>query len=140
MKIRICGVGIKSSEASLAMVDFQDGEMELILQGSKKLKLKDDSIAANVQSFHASIVSFAHENKIDTFVIKSRNSRGAMGSGGITFKIEGLFQMQSEAKVEFMSPGALTSVSKSNFGALPVNLLKYQTDAYLAAAAYLKKL
>jgi hypothetical protein len=137
--MRVCGVGIKAATACLAIVDFSDGELSYQKLGEKKLELKDDADSANVRSLASSIESFATQHKIDKFVIKQRQKTGAMASGGITFKIEGLFQMQKKADVCFVSAQALTKVSKTNFGAIPDSLARYQNDAFLAAAAFIQK-
>lgn len=64
-----------------------------------------------------------------------------MASSGVTFKIEGLFQSQSVASVEFVSAQAIAKVKKSsNLGSVPQGINKYQEDSYFACLAYYKSI
>lgn len=138
--MRVCGVTIQAKNAIFVVVDHIDGDITVVAGCAKKIELKDDRNSSAVRSFAGSIEAFASDNKITVFAVKSRQSKGQMASGGITFKIEGLVQMQSIADVEFVSPQALTKIAKSsNLGAIPKGVAKYQSDAFLAAVSYLKK-
>ncbi len=66
----------------------------------------------------SAIEAFALQNKVDSFVIKSRQATGPRAGGGITFKIETLFQL-SGTPVVFISPPTLAKFAKSNLGRRP---------------------
>ncbi|MBN8900719.1 MAG: DUF3010 family protein, partial [Rhodospirillales bacterium] len=90
-------------------------------------------------SFKSAIEAFAIQNKIEEFVIKTRLKTGLKSGGGITFKIETLFQL-SEVPVVFLSPKTLTTFSqKSNLAGLPSTLKAYQHESYRAGAWRLSK-
>lgn len=138
--MRICGVDIKGKEAVLAIVCSDDeSNLTHVDSTSRKLKLPDDRDNEQLKVMHRTIKAFAIEHEIERFVIKTRKGTGPMASGGITFKIEGLFQL-SDTPVEFVSPQALGQFSKKNAGTPPPSVQKYQKDAYIAAAFYLAQL
>lgn len=140
MKItRVCGVTIKSAEAILVIVEMQDGNFIHVAQKLTKLKLADSKNSSDVQNLAKVIDDLAQGEKIDVFAIKSRQSKGQMSSSGITFKIEGLFQLQKHADCKFISPQAITKIAKGNIGTPPATVNKYQYDSYKAAVVVLSK-
>lgn len=128
----VCGVDIRASEAILALaVNTEDGPIHAESTVSK-LKLSDERNAADLATMKTAIEAFAHENAVTSFAIKSRKSSGVMASGGVTFKIEALFQL-SGVNVKFVSPQALANLAKKNAGGVPSSLFAYQHDAFRAA-------
>jgi hypothetical protein len=109
-----------------------------VKRDTKKLTLIDDRDKKCLSTMKSAIEAFALQNKISAFVIKSRQATGPRAGGGITFKIETLFQL-SETPVEFVSPPTLAKFAKSNLGGIPSSVVGYQTDAYRAGAWYLSK-
>ncbi len=105
---------------------------------TKKLMLRDDREAKSLSTMKSAIEAFALQNKVDAFVIKSRQATGPRAGGGITFKIETLFQL-SETRVVFISPPTLARFAKSNLGGVPTSVVGYQADAYRAGAWHLSK-
>lgn len=137
--MKICGVEIKSREAILAIVEIDaEGNLMHIKSASKKLTLEDDRDSKSVGVLHEAIKAIAKDHELACFVIKTRQAKGTMASGGITFKIEGLFQI-SGVPVEFVSPQAVSKTAGKNAGGVPSSVNQYQRDAYLAAVSYLIK-
>lgn len=134
----VCGVEIKGKEAILALVQSSPEETGHVECATKKLTLIDDRDAKSLSTMKSAIEAFALQNNVDTFVIKSRLATGPRASGGITFKIETLFQL-SGTPVVFISPPTLAKFAKSNLGGLPPSVVGYQTDAYRAGAWRLSK-
>lgn len=133
-----CGVEIKGREAILAIVqDSPDGSSHLTC-ATKKLALVDDRDKKSLSTLKSSIEAFALQNKIDVFVIKSRQASGPRASGGITFKIETIFQL-SDTPVVFANPVALAKFAKSNSGGVPATVVEYQANAFRAGAWYISK-
>jgi Protein of unknown function (DUF3010) len=137
----ICGVEIKGKEAILALVKSDDDDNLVHINcATKRLALNDDRDASALEGLKKAITAFANENKVECFAMKARQSSGQLASGGITFKIETLFQL-SGTTVEFVSAPTLAAFSKkSNIATPPRSVNKYQTDAYRAAAWKLAKL
>ena len=138
--MRICGVDIKGKQAILAIVTSDDeNNLTHVDSTSRKLELPDDRDSEQLKAMYRTIKAFATDHGIERFVIKTRNAKGERASGGVTFKIEGLFQL-SDTPVDFVSPQALGQFSKKNAGSPPASVKEYQKDAYLAAAWQLARL
>lgn len=138
--MKVCGVEIKAKEAILAIVESDtEGNLAHIKSASKKLTLNDDRDCKSLEVLYEAIKAFAKDHKLNSFVIKTRQTKGQMAAGGITFKIEGLFQL-SGIPVDFVSPQALSKLASKNTGAIPPTINQYQEDAYLAAVSQLAKL
>lgn len=134
----VCGVDIKAKESVLAVVQSDSDEWKHLQCDTKKLALKDDRDAELLVSLRSAIEEFARDNKVDVFAIKSRLATGPRSAGGVTFKIEALFQL-SGIPVVFVSPQAIAKLAKSNAGGLPKSVLAYQTDAYRAGICHASK-
>jgi Protein of unknown function (DUF3010) len=136
----ICGVDIKGKEAILSIVRADsDDNIEHLNCTTKKLALHDHEDATSLDALMKAIKAFANENRIEGFAMKSRQATGQLAAGGITFKIETLFQL-SGTEVTFVSPPTLAAFAKkSNLATPPQSVKKYQIDAYRAAAWKLAK-
>lgn len=136
----VCGVDIKAKEAVLAIVESdQEGNFIFRNAETKRLKLDNDRDSKAVKTMFEAIKAIAKKHDISSFVMKSRASRGSMASGGITFKIEGLFQL-SDTPVIFVSPQVIAKTKKSNAGKPPETVKIFQQDAYAAAISQIIKL
>lgn len=128
----ICGIDIQSNEAVLVLVTAEDGAAQISPRPIKKLALSHHHDATQMRQFMAAVESFFKENHVNEVVIKERTG-GLAAASGITFKIEALIQL-SHPSVSFVHGNTLRAFGKTNAGALPDGLLKYQREAYLAAA------
>ena len=138
--MKFCGVEIKAKEAILAIVESDtEGNFLHIRSTSKKLTLSDDRDCKSVEVLYEAIKALAKDHKLSGFVIKTRQTKGAMAAGGVTFKIEALFQL-SGTPVDFISPQALSKLASKNAGGIPATIKQYQSDAFLAAVSQLAKL
>jgi hypothetical protein len=131
-------VDIKAKEAVLAVVQSASDDWQHVKCETKRLGLGDHRDAKLLASMKSAIEEFARDNKIDVFAIKSRLATGPRAAGGITFKIEALFQL-SGTPVVFISPQAIAKLAKSNVGGLPASVLAYQTDACRAGVCHASK-
>lgn len=134
----VCGVDIKSKDAIIILARKDSDIVDIVDCSTKKISLENDQDAKFLFSMKAAIEALAQQNSIDKFIVKTRKSWGKAASGGITFKIEVLFQM-SGIPVVFVSPPTLAKFKKSNLGGFPSNIFGYQEDAYRAASWYLSK-
>lgn len=131
--MRVCGVHISGKKATLALVTIADGGPAYVDVRTRKFELGDHTNSDDLTALQRSIIDFARANDVELFAIKSRATKGHLAGGGITFKIEVLFQL-SGYKVVFVNPVAIAKfVKKSNFAGVPVSVRAYQHDAYLAA-------
>ncbi|NEH55533.1 DUF3010 family protein [Rhizobium leguminosarum] len=134
----ICGIDIRANAAVLVIVTEHDGLPQISSKPVKKLALSQEHSAPQMRQFMAAAESFFKENGVEQVVIKERTGGGLTAASGITYKIEALIQL-SHANVSFVHGNTLRAFGKTNVGAIPQGVLKYQTDAYLAAAWKLVK-
>lgn len=132
----ICGIELKSSEAIFAIVDSDDGRGGYIDTDPKRMHVADDENAADVQSFFDAFRNFLRDNHIDQIVIKKRAKRGQMAGGAVTFKLEGLIQLNGTVPVNFISGQAIAAYQKRHALNVPAALNRYQEQAYLAASIW----
>ena len=132
----ICGIELKSSNAIFAIVDSKDGEVEYLETDPKRMHLTDDENVGDVQSFFDAFRNFLRDNHIDHIVIKKRAKRGQMAGGAVTFKMEGLIQLNGTVQVDFMSGQGIAASQKRSPLNIPQELNRYQEHAYLAAAIW----
>ncbi len=131
--MKICGVEIKGSEAILAVIDIENEQAVFVDVGPKKIALKNDEDPGAVKSFFERFWGFIRDNHIDRVVIKKRSRRGEYAGGAVTFKIEGLIQLIDGCSIDLIDAQTITAVQKERRHKLPVNLNRYQEQAFLAA-------
>ena len=138
--MRVCGCEISAQEVRLAVVHLNDeGNVEMLRLKTTRIELVDDTSEADLQSFQAALHEFSRENKIDTFIIKTRAKKGKMAGGAVSFKIETLIQLVEGCDTRFVSPVALSHFAKREVEAYPEKLLVYLKNAFLAGAYALTK-
>lgn len=134
----VCGVDISGSTASMVLLTHTPEGIAHIPSEVKKLDLGDDQLRQSLLTMTSAIDSFARQTKVEKFILKSRLRRGKLRSGGVTFKIEALFQL-SDVPVVFVPPQTLAKFSKGNMAGKPDSVFAYQEDAFLAGAWYLSQ-
>lgn len=127
--MKVCGIELKSNIASLAIVDdkiYCDNKI-------KKIILDDDENQENIRKFCNEFLLFLEQNEIDKVIIKKRAKKGNFAGGAVTFKMEGLIQLNPLCEVNLISSQTISSFEKKNTIDFPDSLKKYQEQAYLAA-------
>lgn len=136
---RICGIEIKSSDAILTVLDYDDNNIEFVDIEPRKIKLGNDESSELIRSFLDSVINFTRDNHIDIIVIKKRAKRGTMSGGAVSFKIETLIQLNGVADVSFVSGQGISAANKKNPFQIPDNIKKYQEAAFMAANLYIRQ-
>ena len=137
---RICGIEIKGSEAIMVVMECGNDGCSFVDIETRKIKLANHESVASIQSFHDAIVNFTKDNRINLYIIKKRAKRGPMAGGPLSFKIEGIVQLNGIADVIFLSGQAIAASEKKEPFEVPEELKKYQHNAYLVASLYVRKL
>ncbi len=127
--MKICAIELKSNNAILVVLDNKE-YLDLKI---KKLILENDESQEDIRKFCNEFLLFLEQNKIEKIVIKKRAKKGNFAGGAITFKVEGLIQLNPICEVELISPQAISSFEKKNKLAYPSSLKKYQEQAFLTA-------
>jgi hypothetical protein len=127
--MKICGIDLKAS--NMILVVLENGKfLDLKI---KKVALENDENQNDIRSFCNDFLVFLEENSIGKIVIKKRAKKGNFSGGAVTFKMEGLIQLNPLCDVELVSSQTISSFEKKNDILFPDSLKKYQTQAYLTA-------
>ena len=138
--MRVCGCEISASEVRLAVVHRAvEGNIEMRRLNTTRIELEDDTSEADLRSFLAALQEFSRENKIDTFVIKTRAKKGRMAGGAVSFKIEALIQLVEGCNTRFVSPVALSHFAKKEVESYPDKMPVYMKNAFLSGAYVLTR-
>lgn len=138
--MKVCGIELKSNYTILTLVNYlSDDIVDYIDLKIKKIVLDDDENKNSVLKYFNDINTFFVDNKVEKIIIKKRSKKGAFSGGAVTFKMEGLIQLYSDAELELISSQAISSYEKKNNINFPNGLKKYQEQAFLSIISYLSK-
>ena len=127
--MKICGIELKANNIILVVLDNKNF-LDLKI---KKLILEDDERQEDIRKFCNEFLLFLENENIEKVVIKKRAKKGNFAGGAVTFKLEGLIQLNPFCEVELISSQSLSSFEKKNKIEFPSSLKKYQEQAYLTA-------
>ena len=127
--MNICGIELKANNVILVVLKNN----EYIDIKIKKLILEDDEKQEEIRKFCNEFLDFLQKNEIEKVFIKKRAKKGAFSGGAVTFKLEGLIQLNPLCSVELISSQSISIFEKKNQIEFPKELKKYQEQAYLTA-------
>jgi len=125
--VNICGVELKSNQLILVVLN----DKKYIDLKIKKIILDDDENQLNIRTFCNDFLVFLEKNNIKKVFIKKRAKKGNFAGGAVTFKMEGLIQLNPLCEVELVSAQKIGAFEKKNIIEFPDNLKKYQEQAFL---------
>lgn len=127
--MNICGIELKSNNLILVILNdkkYQDNKI-------KKIIFEDDEKQENIRKFCNEFLDFLQKNQIEKIYIKKRGKKGSFAGGAVTFKMEGLIQLNPICPVDLISTQTISSFEKKNQIVFPKELKKYQEQAFLTA-------
>ena len=127
--MNICGIELKANNVILVVLKNN----EYIDIKIKKLILEDDEKQEEIRKFCNEFLDFLQKNEIEKVFIKKRAKKGAFSGGAVTFKLEGLIQLNPLCSVELISSQSISTFEKKNQIEFTKELKKYQEQAYLTA-------
>ena len=127
--MKICGIELKANNAIFALLD----DKKFIDLKTKKLTIENDETQEDIRKFCNEFLVFLEENQVEKVVIKKRAKKGTFAGGAVTFKLEGLIQLNPLCSVELISSQSIATFEKKNEIEFPKELKKYQEQAYLTA-------
>ena len=125
--MNICGIELKAN--NVILVVLEDGKY--IDTKIKKLIIEDDEKQEDIRKFCNEFLDFLEKNKIEKVFIKKRAKKGTFSGGAVTFKLEGLIQLNPLCSVDLISSQSISTFEKKNQIEFPKELKKYQEQAYL---------
>jgi len=138
--MKICGIELKSNYTVLTLIDYSsDDIIDYIDLKIKKIILEDDENRDSIFKYFKDINTFFNDNKVEKIIIKKRSKKGAFSGGPVSFKMEGLIQLYSNAEVKLISSASINSYEKKNEIEFPKELKKYQEQAFLSIISSLSK-
>ena len=127
--MNICGIELKAN--NVILVVLEDGKY--IDTKIKKLIIEDDEKQEDIRKFCNEFLDFLQKNEIEKVFIKKRAKKGTFSGGAVTFKLEGLIQLNPLCSVDLISSQSISTFEKKNEIEFPKELKKYQEQAYLTA-------
>ena len=127
--MNICGIELKANNAILVVLK----NSEYIEIAIKKITIEDDEKQEDIRKFCNEFLDFLQKNEIEKVFIKKRTKKGAFSGGAVTFKIEGLIQLNPFCSVDLIPAQSISTFEKKNQIEFPKELKKYQEQAYLTA-------
>ena len=127
--MNICGIELKANNVILVVLKNN----EYIDIKIKKIVLEDDEKQEDIRKFCNEFLDFLQKNEIEKVFIKKRAKKGAFSGGAVTFKLEGLIQLNPLCSVDLISSQSISTFEKKNEIEFPKELKKYQEQAYLTA-------
>jgi len=131
--MKVCGIDLKANNMILVVLDNKN----YIDLKTKKITLENDESQEDIRKFCNEFLLFLEQNSIEKIVIKKRAKKGNFAGGAVTFKMEGLIQLNPICDVELISAQTISSFEKKNSIEFPEGLKKYQEHAYLTAISIL---
>ena len=125
----ICGIELKANNVILVVLKNN----EYIETKIKKLLIEDDEKQEDIRKFCNEFLDFLQKNEIKKVFIKKLAKKGNFSGGAVTFKIEGLIQLNPFCSVDLTSSQTVITFEKKNQIEFPKELKKYQEQAYLTA-------
>ena len=125
----ICGIELKANNVILVVLKNN----KYIETKIKKLLIEDDKKQEDIRKFCNEFLDFLQKNEIKKVFIKKRAKKGTFSGGAVTFKIEGLIQLNPFCSVDLTSSQTVITFEKKNQIEFPKELKKYQEQAYLTA-------
>lgn len=127
--MNICGIELKANNVILVVLKNN----KYIETSIKKIIIEDDEKQEEIRKFCNEFLDFLQKNEIEKVFIKKRAKKGAFSGGAVTFKLEGLIQLNPLCSVELISSQNISTFEKKNQIEFPKELKKYQEQAYLTA-------
>ena len=127
--MNICGIELKANNVILVLLKNSD----YIDIKIKKIVLEDDEKQEDIRKFCNEFLDFLQKNEIEKVFIKKRAKKGTFSGGAVTFKLEGLIQLNPFCSVDLVSAQSVSTFEKKNQIEFPKELKKYQEQAYLTA-------
>ncbi|MFT4655009.1 MAG: hypothetical protein ACI82S_002669 [Patiriisocius sp.] len=141
--MKICGIEIKSTEAVICLLNYQDGLFSLPDCRVRKIDFNKQNKTTDIRYFQNTFAKLAEDYKISKVVIKERPLKGKFAGGGLGFKMEAAIQLIASLDVDLISATELKASLKRNpvtVSFAETGLKIFQQNAFeLAYAAHMNE-
>ncbi|WP_291146734.1 DUF3010 family protein [Flavobacterium sp. UBA7680] len=138
--MKVLGIEISGREVRIIALEKKDEIITNYTAKYKPISLEDDETSNNVVLFKNTLFSVFDNFAPDEIVIKYRNpkGKGVHAPSPISFKIEGLIQIYTQANISFVNPSTLAAYYKKNKVSLEPDY-SYQNEALKIAYYFINK-
>ena len=106
--MNICGIELKANNVILVVLK----NSEYIETSIKKITIEDDEKQEDIRKFCNEFLDFLQKNEIEKVFIKKRAKKGAFSGGAVTFKLEGLIQLNPFCSVDLVSAQTINNLKR----------------------------
>jgi diketogulonate reductase-like aldo/keto reductase len=126
--MNVCGIELKASQAILVAMNSDTQEVF----ATTKIALEKDEQQEEIRQFCNAFLHFLETHNIELIGIKKRAKKGTFSGGAVTFKMEGLIQLNPLCEAHLITAQSLSTLAKST-SISTFGVKKYQETACLTA-------
>ena len=112
--MRVCGVDLAGNDANIALMNLENGLIQLPDCRTRKLSLQKAATAHELKYFQKSFAQLVQDYKIETIVIRQRPMKGKFAGGAIGFKLEAALELLNGVQVIVMPPTEIKAALKES--------------------------
>ena len=140
--MRVCGVELAGNDANIALMNLENGLIQLPDCRTRKLSLQKAATAHELKYFQKSFAQLVQDYKIETIVIRQRPMKGKFAGGAIGFKLEAALELLNGVQVIVMPPTEIKTALKESRVFIEFSetgLKGFQKSAFETALAYVSQ-
>ncbi len=140
--MRVCGVELAGNYANIALMNLENGLIQLPDCRTRKLSLQKTATAHELKYFQKSFAQLVQDYKIETIVIRQRPMKGKFAGGAIGFKLEAALELLNGVQVIVMPPTEIKTALKESRVFIEFSetgLKGFQKSAFETALAYMSQ-
>ena len=140
--MRVCGVDLAGNDANIALMNLENGLIQLPDCRTRKLSLQKTATAHELKYFQKSFAQLVQDYKIETIVIRQRPMKGKFAGGAIGFKLEAALELLNGVQVIVMPPTEIKTALKESRVFIEFSetgLKGFQKSAFETALAYMSQ-
>ena len=140
--MRVCGVDLAGNDANIALMNLENGLIQLPDCRTRKLSLQKTATAHELKYFQKSFAQLVQDYKIETIVIRQRPMKGKFAGGAIGFKLEAALELLNGVQVIVMPPTEIKAALKESrvfIEFAETGLKGFQKSAFETALAYMSQ-
>jgi|TARA_B100000614_G_scaffold17983_2_gene14745 hypothetical protein len=140
--MRVCGVELAGNYANIALMNLENGLIQLPDCRTRKLSLQKTATAHELKYFQKSFAQLVQDYKIETIVIRQRPMKGKFAGGAIGFKLEAALELLNGVQVIVMPPTEIKTALKESRVFIEFSetgLKGFQKSAFETGLAYMSQ-
>lgn len=140
--MRVCGVELAGNDANIALMNLENGLIQLPDCRTRRLSLQKAATAHELKYFQKSFAQLVQDYKIETIVIRQRPMKGKFAGGAIGFKLEAALELLNGVQVIVLPPTEIKTALKESRVFIEFSetgLKGFQKSAFETGLAYMSQ-